>query len=128
MILRRNTCAKTLNTQVGKAHGMATNDTVKKNPGRSVSEAKKSSGNKRKPLSKAFTRPLDKKLKHGSLVRDCFSFPEAEYAHLVALKKRLLEEGVEVKKSELVRAGLVVLSSLEDADMKALLAKVPRVT
>lgn len=82
---------------------------------------------KRKRLSKVFRRPLDKKLKKNSVVRDCFSFPEVEYEHLVMLKKRLLAEGVEIKKSELVRAGLVLLSSLDDADMKILLAKVPRI-
>lgn len=82
---------------------------------------------KRKRLSKVFPRPLDKKLKKNSVVRDCFSFPEIEYEHLVMLKKRLLAEGVEIKKSELIRAGLVLLSSLDDADMKILLAKVPRI-
>ena len=91
-------------------------------------ETKKSSGKKRKRLSKAFTRPLNKKLKEHSLVRECFSFPEAEYDHLLALKKRLLAEGMDIKKSELVRAGLVLLSSLDDADMKVFLAKVPRVS
>ncbi|MEI7613203.1 MAG: hypothetical protein WCK63_09855 [Betaproteobacteria bacterium] len=91
-------------------------------------EAKEASGNKRKRLSKAFPRPLDKKLKRNAVVRDCFTFPEVEYAYLVELKKRLQAEGVEIKKSELLRAGLVLLSSLEDADMKVLLAKVPRVS
>jgi RNase H-fold protein (predicted Holliday junction resolvase) len=91
-------------------------------------EQKKASGDKRKRLSKAFLRPLDKKFKRGALVRDCFSFPEAEYAHLVDLKKRLLGEGVDIKKSELLRAGLVLLSSMDDEEMKVLLAKVPRIT
>lgn len=82
---------------------------------------------KRKRLSKAFPRPLDKKLKKNSVVKDSFSFPAVEHEHLVMLKKRLLSEGVEVKKSELVRAGLVLLASLDADDLKSLLAKVPRV-
>jgi len=92
-------------------------------------EQKKSSGAKRKRLSKAFLRPLDKQLKRGgALVRDSFNFPEAEYAHLVKLKQRLMADGVEVKKSELLRAGLVLLSSLDEAVLKEFLAKVPRVS
>ncbi len=80
---------------------------------------------KRKRLSKAFARPLDKQ--RNTVVRDCFTFPEVEYAYLVELKKRLQAEGVDIKKSELLRAGLVLLSTLEDAEMKELLAKVPRI-
>ncbi|MEI7431869.1 MAG: hypothetical protein WCL27_15570 [Betaproteobacteria bacterium] len=92
-------------------------------------EQKKNSGAKRKRLSKAFLRPLDKKLKRGgALVRDSFNFPEAEYAHLVELKQRLVDDGVDVKKSELLRAGLVLLSSLDEAVLKEFLAKVPRVS
>jgi len=90
-------------------------------------ELKKTATNKRKRLSKAFPRPLDKKLKQTPLVRDCFTFPEAEYAHLVGLKKRLLADGIGVKKSELLRAGLALLASLDDESMKELLAKVPQV-
>lgn len=89
-------------------------------------EQKKTAGDKRKRLSKAFLRPLDKKLKRSAVVRDCFSFPDVEYAHLVALKKRLLAEGIEIKKSELLRAGLALLVSLDEAELRILLAKVPR--
>ena len=89
-------------------------------------EQKKTAGDKRKRLSKAFLRPLDKKFKRGAVVRDCFSFPEIEYEHLVELKKRLLADGIEIKKSELLRAGLALLVSLDDGELKSLLAKVPR--
>jgi len=89
-------------------------------------EQKKIAGDKRKRLSKAFLRPLDKKFKRGAVVRDCFSFPEIEYEHLVALKRRLLADGIEIKKSELLRAGLALLVSLDDDELKSLLAKVPR--
>jgi len=90
-------------------------------------ESKKTATNKRKRLSKAFPRPLDKKLKQSALVRDCFTFPEAEYAYLLSLKKRLLANGVAVKKSELLRVGLALLASQDDESMKDLLAKVPRI-
>ena len=95
------------------------------NPGAAPAAA---DGKKRQRLSKAFPRPLDKKRKRQALVRDCFTFPEPEYRYLVELKARLLAEGVEIKKSELLRAGLALLSSLGEDELKALLDKVPRVS
>jgi hypothetical protein len=50
--------------------------------------------------------------KRPKLVRDSFTFPVDDYARIAELKERLLGLGREVKKSELLRAGLNVLSSL----------------
>jgi hypothetical protein len=77
----------------------------------------------RKRLSKAFSRPLDKKLRQPALVRDRYTFPESEYEVLVALKQRLTTEGFPVKKSELLRAGIMLLADLDDEQRLALLAK-----
>jgi hypothetical protein len=88
-------------------------------------ESKKSSADMRTRLSKAFSRPLDKKLKKETLIRDSFTFPKVEYAQLSLLKKRLSEQGNAVKKSELIRAGLMLLSVLDDSNLKSILAKVP---
>ena len=90
-------------------------------------ERKKPSSSKRKRLSKAFSRPLDKTLRHDQVVRDRISFPEVEYDQLVELKKNLTDRGLVVKKSQLVRAGLLLLSALTDDELKALLEKVPAV-
>lgn len=51
------------------------------------------------------------------MVRDGFTFPEAEHKRLVEMKKRLIELGTEVKKGELVRAGLVMLASLDNEQL-----------
>jgi len=56
--------------------------------------------------------------KKAKLVRDSFTFPAEDYARIGALKQRALKAGHEVKKSELLRAGLIALSVLTD---KALL-------
>lgn len=53
--------------------------------------------------------------KKPKLVRDSFTFPETDYARIGALKQRALRAGREAKKSELLRAGLAVLSGLSDA-------------
>ncbi len=88
-------------------------------------EAKKAGSGKRQRLSKAFSRPLDKNFKPAKPVRDRFALPEVEYAALTALKKRLADLGVKVKKSEIVRAGLALVAVLDDENLQALLAKVP---
>lgn len=64
----------------------------------------------------------DKKPK---LVRDSFTIPKNEYLALDSLKDRALQLGVAVKKSELLRAGLMVLCTLNDGAYKAALAGVP---
>jgi hypothetical protein len=51
------------------------------------------------------------------MVRDSFTFPENEHKQLIQLKKRLIALGTEVKKGELVRAGLDMLFSMEDAKL-----------
>lgn len=95
----------------------------------------KSNGSRqRKRLAKAFPRPLDKVLKkkaakagkgtkESGAVRDRFTLGEAEYAALVGIKKQLAEQGVTAKKSELVRVGVGLLSSLSSQKLKSLLAK-----
>jgi hypothetical protein len=51
------------------------------------------------------------------LVRDSFKFPPEEYAVFAELKRRCAEAGREVKKSELVRAGLMTLKALSDKEL-----------
>ena len=87
-------------------------------------EARKAVATKRR-LSKAFSRPLDKKLKPAQPVRERFTLLDVEYAQLAVLKKRLADQGVAAKKSDFVRAGLALVSVLDDAQLLALLAKVP---
>ena len=60
------------------------------------------------------------------MVRDSFTFPEAEHRRLVELKKRLISLGTEVKKGELVRAGLHMLFSLEDSKLVIAVAGVEK--
>ena len=59
------------------------------------------------------------------VVRDSFTIPKHEYAQIAELKKRALGFGQEVKKSELIRAGLLLLSSASDAGFRKALGNVP---
>jgi hypothetical protein len=58
---------------------------------------------------KAKKKPVGKKSK---VVRDTFTIPAEEYLQIAVLKQRAQEEGRKIKKSELLRAGLAVLSAL----------------
>lgn len=80
---------------------------------------------KRKRLAKAFPRPLDKQLRKQQTVREKFLIPAFEYEQLLDLKARLSERGSTVKKSELVRAGLMLLAALDEDELAAVLARVP---
>ena len=65
-----------------------------------------------------------KRAKKDKVVRDSFTMPKSDYDKIAALKKKCLEAGVSVKKSELLRAGLLML---ESATPKRLLATVSSV-
>lgn len=61
------------------------------------------------------------------LVRDSFTLPETDYARFAILKQRALSAGVEVKKSELVRAGLALLAGADDAKFLEAVGLVERI-
>lgn len=79
---------------------------------------------KGKKAAKA-TKPV--KLKKPKLVRDSYAMPEIEYAQIGVLKKRLAALGGEVKKSEVLRAGIAVMAALSDVELKAAMARVERI-
>jgi hypothetical protein len=62
--------------------------------------------------------------KKEKVVRDSFTMPKSDYEKIAALKQKCLGAGVSVKKSELLRAGLVLL---ETASMKRLLEAISAV-
>jgi hypothetical protein len=52
-----------------------------------------------------------KRAKKEKVVRDSFTMPKSDYEKIAALKQKCLDAGVSVKKSELLRAGLLLLDS-----------------
>ncbi|WP_322044596.1 hypothetical protein [Paraburkholderia sp. J67] len=60
-----------------------------------------------------------KRTKKEKVIRDSFTMPRTDYERLALLKRKCLDAGVTVKKSELLRAGLQLLDS---ASSKRLLA------
>jgi hypothetical protein len=66
-------------------------------------------------------KELEKKEK---VVRDSFTMPKSDYAKIAALKQKCLDAGVSVKKSEVLRAGLLLL---EGTTLENLLAAISAV-
>lgn len=71
------------------------------------------------------TKPA--KQKKVKLVRDCFAMPEQEYSCIAEIKKRLSALGHETRKSEVLRGGIAVLAALNDAELKAVMARIDRI-
>ena len=65
------------------------------------------------------------KLKKPKLIRDSFTFPKDEYQAIAGLKQKALGLKHSAKKSEILRAGLKLLSSLNDKAFLAALTNVP---
>ncbi|CAN0617440.1 conserved protein of unknown function [Burkholderia multivorans] len=73
---------------------------------------------------KAAPETKTKRQKKEKVIRDSFTMPKSDYEKIAALKQKCLEAGVSVKKSELLRAGLLMLEAAAD---KRLLAAVEAV-
>nr|SPS05466.1 conserved protein of unknown function [Candidatus Nitrotoga fabula] len=58
------------------------------------------------------------------MVRDSFSMPENDYSQFAILKRKCLLAGIPVKKSELLRAGLICLSKLSDSRLLSVVGQV----
>ncbi len=71
------------------------------------------------------TPAVEAKHKKPKLVRDSFTFPKDEYQAIASLKQKALGLKHSAKKGEILRAGLKLLSSLNDKAFLAALAKVP---
>lgn len=69
-------------------------------------------------------QPKTDKPKKIKMIRDSFTLPEGDYAKLAELKKKCLEAGAHVKKSELIRAGLLRLSKLNRSALLQAIAQV----
>ncbi len=61
------------------------------------------------------------------VIRDSFSFPEEDYLKISQLKKTCLAAGINVKKGEILRAGLHLLSQLTLDELKSVIDQVEKV-
>ena len=61
-------------------------------------------------------------------VRDNFSMPQSDYAKIDELKQLCLKDGLQVKKNQLLRAGLHVLAKMSAAQLKIVLSSLEKVS
>ncbi|UUZ49421.1 hypothetical protein LP420_03675 [Massilia sp. B-10] len=66
------------------------------------------------------------KVRKTKLVRDSFTMPEQEYAVLGQVKKACLKAGFEIRKSELLRIGVALISQLDMATLQQVLSSLPQ--
>jgi hypothetical protein len=79
--------------------------------------------------NKPATAASNKKLKtvKAKVIRDSFSFPEHDYVKISELKKTCLASGIHVKKNEILRAGLHLLTKLDLTELKQAVAQVEKI-
>jgi len=65
--------------------------------------------------------------KKPKVVRDSFTMPEDEYAHIAAIKARCLKGGVSAKKSEVLRAALIAFENFSDSELLQAISKLPTI-
>ncbi|POP51540.1 hypothetical protein [Zhongshania marina] len=61
------------------------------------------------------------------VIKDTFSFPSGDYALIQELREACAKTGVIANKSEVVRAGLLALASMSDADLSKALRRIEKV-
>ncbi len=85
-----------------------------------------------KPAAKAAdpkpeVEKVAKSKKASKVIRDSFTFPETDYQKISELKKTCLALGVNAKKSEILRAGLHALDSLDKDRLKDLISRIEKI-
>jgi len=102
----------------------APSKTAPKAPAKTAASAKVASKVKAEPKPKA-EKPL--KEKKPKLVRDSFTIPKAEFVVLADMKLRAGKLSRQIKKSELIRAGIKALAAMSDSAFLAALKAVPAI-
>ena len=96
-------------------------------PAKAPKLAKTSKPAKPPKVASAAAPAVDAKPPKQKLVRDSFTIPRGEYQQLDTLKQRLVTLLRPTKKSELLRAGIKLLSSLADDALLAAVSEVPAI-
>ncbi|MGZ4960196.1 MAG: hypothetical protein ACXV7J_13150 [Methylomonas sp.] len=110
-----------MNTKKPKSMKEATQPTVNEPVVAEPENVVEVAENEEKPSVKKRKSPKTK------VIRDSFSFPEHDYRKISELKKTCLAAGIHVKKSEVLRAGLNLLTQLSLDELKQIVEKVEKV-
>ena len=116
--------AKSVSKPAAVAKPATVNAAVKTAPAKAAPAKKAAPKKKDKPKA---AKPVKEKTPKLKMERDSFTMPKTEYAQFHVLKERLNKLGQPAKKSELLRAGIMQLSAMTDAALKAAMSKVPAI-
>ena len=61
------------------------------------------------------------------VVRDSFTMPQSEYQKIAQIKEIGLKAGLQVKKSEVLRAGVIALCAMDEAQLKLALSGLDKI-
>ena len=61
------------------------------------------------------------------VIRDSFTMPEDDYSLIAEIRNRCLKAGVQVSKSEAIRAGLIALSQMSDKELLSVIDRLAKV-
>lgn len=70
---------------------------------------------------------IEEKPKKQKVIRDSFTIPESDYELIASIRQRCLNSATNATKSEVVRAGLQVLMSLNDDELLEAIARLEKV-
>lgn len=79
-----------------------------------------------KPTQEEQTKKIRQPGNKIKVVRDNFSMPQSDYAKIGELKQLCLKDGVQVKKNQLLRAGLHALEKMSAAQLKTALSSLDK--
>lgn len=113
--------------RAGKAAKKAASTTKVSADAAAAADGGASSSKKAKKPSNGAALQADKPAKKPKVIRDSFTMPEYDYGKLAELKRKCLAGGVQVKKSELLRAGLLALEALSEKRLLSVVAQVEEV-
>jgi len=123
--------AKKISTTKATTSKVQVNKPIATKPGAAkpvaVAKAAVSKSAPKKTEKEKTAKPAKEKAPKLKMERDSFTMPKTEYAQFYVLKDRLTKLGQPAKKSELLRAGIMQLSAMTDAALKAALGKVPAI-
>lgn len=115
----KTTSRKTVNPAVKKT--VANNAAARKPVAKPATKPVATTSTKAPQVAKPVA-PSKEKVKKSKLVRDSFTMPEVEYQVLSDVKKAFLKSGVSVKKSELLRAGVALIKTMELSRLNAVIS------
>lgn len=61
------------------------------------------------------------------VVRDSFTMPQSEYQKIADIKELCLKSGVQVKKSEVLRAGVIALCAMNEAQLNSAMGALDKI-